>query len=152
MDNTERKMMRSQEEIFHQVISFSHVDDFLGIKKSDLIMYLDYKFAHPYLKLERTEEEWNNLRKEEGLDPIEEMKSYMPFAWDKANHCRGLSAARSLDHYWTWLWLIGEEEIPKTFANYQFYGKDQLIAVCVFLGLDHSQWDDGKRVNSEVHE
>jgi len=134
------------------VISFSHVDDFLGIKKSDLIMYLDYKFAHPYLKLERTEEEWNNLRKEEGLDPIEEMKSYMPFAWDKANHCRGLSAARSLDHYWTWLWLIGEEEIPKTFANYQFYGKDQLIAVCVFLGLDHSQWDDGKRVNSEVHE
>lgn len=32
---------------------------------------------------------------------------------------------------------------------YEHYGKEHLILVCKFLGLDPATWDDGVRVNSE---
>ena len=146
--NTERKVIRTQQEIINLVNNFTRMDDFFGVKKGDLIFYLDYEFAKAFLKPTVTEEEWKT-REGQDKEPIAEMRDYMPFAWDKANHCRGLSASRTLDHYAVWLWLIGEEEIPKTFANYQFYGKDQLVAICKFLGMDHHQWDDGNRINTE---
>lgn len=151
MENTERKVIRTQQEIYNLVKSFTRMDDFFGIKKQDLVFYLDYEHAKEFIKPEVTEEGWNSREGQDKL-PIEEMKSYMPFAWDKANNCRGLSASRSLDHYAVWLWLIGEEDIPKTFASYEFYGKPQLIEVCKFLGLDHTQWDDGRRVNTDIEE
>lgn len=146
MESTERKVIRSQEEIYNLIQSFTRLDDFFGVKKGDLIFYLDWDHAKEFLKC--SEHEWNT-REGQDKNPVDEMKSYMPFAWDKANNFRGLSAARSLDHYAVWLWLIGEEEIPKTFPNYEFYGKPQLIDICEFLGLDHTQWDDGVRKNHE---
>lgn len=146
MENTERKIIRSQDEICALINSFTRMDDFFGVKKGDLIFYLDWEHAKPFLKC--SEEEWKT-REGQDKSPVQEMKSYMPFAWDKANNFRGLSAGRSLDHYAVWLWLIGEEEIPKRFANYQFYGKDQLKDICDFLGLDHTIWDDGVRKNEE---
>ena len=73
---------------------------------------------------------------------------YMPFAWEKANGCRGLSAGRSIMHYIAWMWLLGEDGFDDM-AGYEYYGKDELIQICKHLGLDHTQWDDGVRVNSE---
>jgi hypothetical protein len=73
---------------------------------------------------------------------------YMPFAWEKANNCRGVSAWRSLSHYKAWLWLLGQDDFDDI-DDYEFYGKDQLRRICDFLGLDPDQWDDGIRVNSE---
>lgn len=73
---------------------------------------------------------------------------YMPFAWEKANNCRGISAARNLMHYKAWLWLLGEDGF-EDIDRYEHYGKDNLVRICKFLDLDASQWDDGRRVNSE---
>lgn len=73
---------------------------------------------------------------------------YMPFAWEKANNGRGISAARSLMHYKAWLWLLGQDWIDEH-DEYQFYGKDNLVRICKFLDLDSKQWDDGRRVNSD---
>lgn len=73
---------------------------------------------------------------------------YMAFAWDKANGFRGISATRSMAHYVAWLWLLGEDQF-EGIEDYQFYGKDQLVRICEFLGLDASQWDDGVRFNDE---
>lgn len=77
------------------------------------------------------------------------MIEYMPFAWEKANNCRGLSAGRSLAHYTAWLWLDGDNEIWPTLEDYEYYGKDKLVEICNYLGIDSKQWDDGIRKNSE---
>lgn len=53
------------------------------------------------------------------------IRSYMSFAFDKAVNHRGISAERSIAHYRSWLWLIGDEELL-AFAeddnNYMNYG------------------------------
>lgn len=78
-----------------------------------------------------------------------EMREYMDFAWQKANDFRGLSAGRSIQRYRAWLWLLGECDLIQEIDNYQYYGKDELVKICDYLGLDSSQWDDGVRRNGE---
>ncbi len=80
-----------------------------------------------------------------------EAVDYMEFAWDKANNFRGLSAGRSMDHFTSWLWLLGDNEIWSSLQQYEYYGKDNLRRICEFLGLDADQWDDGVRLNSEPY-
>jgi hypothetical protein len=72
---------------------------------------------------------------------------YMPFAWEKANGCRGLSAERSIHHYIAWLWLLEVEWADRLWDGYRFYGKPQLIRICEYLGLDPTTWDDGNRID-----
>lgn len=53
------------------------------------------------------------------------MSSYIGFAWDKAMGHRGLSAGRSLRHFETWLWLLGDDEtlaFLRDDNNYPQYG------------------------------
>lgn len=78
---------------------------------------------------------------------LNEMLDYMSFAFEKANNFRGISASRSMSHYSAWTWLIGDD-----FGNlldYEYYGKDNLVEICEKYGWDHSQWDDGVRLNDE---
>lgn len=77
------------------------------------------------------------------------MRAYMDFAWRKANGFRSLAAGRSIYYYKAWLWLLGEDEFANDLEDYQYYGKDELVRICDYLGLDASQWDDGVRRNSE---
>lgn len=79
---------------------------------------------------------------------VKQCHEYMPFAWEKANGCRGLSAARSLMQYKAWLWPLGEDGFEDV-DDYQFYGKDELRRICELLRIDADQWDDGVRVTSE---
>jgi len=74
---------------------------------------------------------------------------YMPFAWEKANNFRGISASRSISHYQAWLWLLGEDWADSLHDSYEFYGKPQLVRICEYLKLDPNQWDDGIRSNEE---
>ena len=72
-----------------------------------------------------------------------DMFAYLPFAWDKANHCLGLSAARSMEHMSSWLWLLGHDRASEQVLEYDLYGKPWLRAVCEAFGWDWRQWDDG---------
>ena len=134
--------MRTQKEILNR-IKIVEKDDFLGFQRSDLISYLDYENARPFLKDEISAEQW----KKEDKTPKEIMINYLPFAWEKANNKRGISASRSMDHYTSWLWLDGDENLHKTLSDYEYYGKPQLIEVCKYLGIDYLQYDDGIREN-----
>jgi len=74
----------------------------------------------------------------------------MPFAWEKANGCRGISASRSLRHMVAWLWLDGQDEFLEKWndlRDYEYYGKPQLIAICELYGIDWKKFDDGVRTN-----
>jgi hypothetical protein len=115
--------------------------------KSDLIDYLPFADAQPYLKPEVTEQEWAERQTK---PPLEAAKDYLDFAWGKANGCRGLSAGRSLDHLKAWLWLAGFGEVVDAhFDNYEHYGKKQLVIASELCGFDWGAHDDDSWVNNE---
>lgn len=140
---------RTQNEILVRIEEIKK-DDFFGFETSDLIEYLSFENAKQYLKDNVTKEQYNEDR--QSIVPKVQMIDYMPFAWEKANNFRGLSASRSMSHYRAWLWLDGDNELWKTLEDYQYYGKDKLVEICKYLGIDASQWDDGIRKNSESEE
>lgn len=136
-------MIRTDEEILLRIIERKE-KDFFGFEISDLIQRLPFEKAKSFLKPETKDSYWTPLpRDRESV--LKEMLDYMPFAWDKANNCRGLSAGRTMSHYMAWTWLIGDDLGDLT--TYQYYGKDHLVLICKHYGLDASQWDDGIREN-----
>lgn len=140
------KTNRTQEEILARMKE-REKEDFFGTERSDLLEYLDYNHAKPFLKETTTKEDWDEIYNKQ--TPREKMIEYMEFAWEKVNGFRGLSSARSMSHYTSWLWLDGDNELWKTLEDYNYYGKPQLVSICEYLGLDASEWDDGIRANSE---
>jgi hypothetical protein len=138
--------MKSQDEIVEKIKS--EKDDFFGAKRGDWIDFLDFEHAKEFLKPEVTAEEWKPKENTpEGIKAC--IINYLPFAWDKANGCRGISANRSINHMEAYLWLLGDEEFTEKFNHieYQYYGKDALIAVSEYVGFDWRAVDDGIRTN-----
>lgn len=122
--------------------------DFFGFVRSDLIGYLPFDAAKPFLKDEATAEQWDQMDRS-ALAVSGQIADYMPFAWGKANGRRGLSAGRSLCHMSAWLWMLGHDEAAESVLEYDHYGKPQLRAICEQFGIDWRALDDGKWSNSE---
>lgn len=136
---------RTQAEIVAR-IEFIKADDFFGFETSDLIDFLDYEHAKPYIKPEVTKEQWE---KRDHKTPEEHIKSYMNFAWDKANNKRGLSAGRSVSHYRSWTWLACNDELLNFINsdnNYAPYGKPILAKICEYYKLPNE--DNGDKSTS----
>lgn len=141
--------MRTQQEILERIKSLQEDEsNLLDFQRQDLVASLDYKNAKPFLKKDSTttKKEWEKIKL---VDFRKKMIDYMDFAWEKANNCRGLSAVRSLEHYISWLWLDGDDELHLTLNEYKHYGKDHLRKICEYLGLNPDDYDDGIRVNDE---
>ena len=142
--------MRTQDEIVKRIEARRQADP-LCFEIDEYIVRLDFAHAQPLIKDGVTEQEWN--RETDSLNaPVERMHSYMEFAWNKANNCRGISANRSILHYIAWLWLAEEDELlmqveDEFNGNYHFYGKPILEIICEHFSWDWSQWDDGIRTN-----
>ena len=138
--------MRTDEEIVAR-IEARKAEDFSGFETTDLLIRLPFEAALPYLNVKTKaagSEKWKQApRDREAV--LKEMLEYMPFAWEKANDCRGLSAGRTMNHYMAWVWLAGDDLGDLT--DYQYYGKDNLVKICNHYGWDSSQWDDGERTN-----
>ena len=118
--------------------------DFFGFEVSDLVVRLEYEKAKQFITPDVTQKDWEVVSREPA-DVISMMRDYMPFAWEKANDGRGLSAGRSLSHYSAWIWLAGDD--LGDLLEYEFYGKDKLVLICNHYGWDSSEWDDGVRTN-----
>lgn len=146
---TRNSETRTSEEVYAKLTELEKSgEDFFGFKRGDLVSYLPFERAKPYLKDGVTSEGWTPS--EINRDRIvEEMLDYMGFAWGKANNCRGLSAGRSIEHYEIWLWLLKDELGEKLEDLYQFYGKPCLRAICEKYGWDWRKWDNGEWRNSE---
>ena len=141
--------MRTQDEIGARVGERQEMD-MLGFEWHEYLPYLDFEHAKEYLKPEITTETWSG-GKPIDVDALKaEMIDYVPFAWEKANGFRGISASRSLSHFLAWFWLLGENEMVEMLdSDYEFYGKDQLRDITGWLGLDPDKFDDGVRQNEE---
>jgi hypothetical protein len=135
-------MMKTQDEIVTEVGNTINTDLF-GFRIGNLLQFLSFEKARKFLKDEATEEQW----KEHPLTReavIAEIRDYMPFAWQKANSCRGLSAMRSISHMQAWLWLLGADQAAETIEDYSCYGKPQLRSICEKLNIDWQKLDDGR--------
>ena len=141
--------LRTQDEIVQKVIDVqASNEDWLGTMTNDLLVYLSYENAKPFLQEDSTKEKWLEVEEKLSDELIrKDIKEYMEFAWEKANNFRGISAGRSMDHYTIWLWLLDID--LGELRDYNHYGKDELIKICIHFGLDHTQWDDGVRLNEE---
>lgn len=138
---------RTQEQIINRINSIKD-DDFFGWQTQDLMLYLDFEHAAPFLKEGTTAEQWADAR--EKLTPAQRIADYMSFAWDKANNCRGISAGRSLEHMRAWIWLDGNEDLLKEIEQgYEYYGKPHLVKICQVYGLDWRSLDNDEWVNDE---
>lgn len=124
--------MRTDQEIIDRINARKEAD------------FFGFELAKPFLNPDVKGEDWK-VQPRDRDSVLKEMLEYMPFAWDKANNCRGLSAGRSMCHYMAWVWLAGDDLGDLT--GYQYYGKDNLVKICDHYGWDSSQWDDGERTN-----
>ncbi len=114
---------RTQEQILER---FNSVGDIFSAQKEDLICYMTFENAKPFLddeyalKVERKEEEREMLS-----DAEKEIVEYLDFAYEKAEGQRANSAMRSMLHFRTWIWLDDPEfydEIIDEIDNYTNYG------------------------------
>ena len=118
----------------------------ISLSRMELLWYLPHDLAKQFLLTEFSK--WEVQPKNRDAI-ISQVHDYMPFAWDKANECKGLSAWRSMEHMSAWLWMLGEDLAAEDIEEYDFYGKPQLAAICEHFGWDWKQWDWGGWVNSE---
>ena len=115
--------MRTQEEI---VKRFEEVDDIFGTQKSDLLDFMTFENGRQFVtkeysaKVDSGEETW--VQK---TDAKSEILGYLNFAYGKAEDERGLSAARSMLHFKTWIWIDDQkfyDEIVWMIDDYTDYG------------------------------
>lgn len=86
---------RTPEEILAEIATCTMATDFAGVRRGDLIEFLPYEDAKAFLREGITEDEWKDAQKPATMEAIKAaVTDYMPFAWEKANNCRGLSAVR----------------------------------------------------------
>lgn len=140
-------MTRTVKEILDRIKAVEK-NDWLGTIRGDLVSYLPYSDAKPFLKPEVTEAGW----KVRTMTPLENANNYLTFAWGKANDCRSLSAGRSIEHFQAWMWLAGRDDIVEILSDgdrYCYYGKPLLVMVSALVGFDWAAADDGRWANDE---
>lgn len=101
--------MPTVEEIYNEAKLVS--EEPFPFRFEDLVLFLPYEYAKEFLKPEVTEIEWEkdvlSLDKELITNKIID---YLPFAFEKAEDERGLSAMRSIEYLKAWLFLFGDTE------------------------------------------
>lgn len=144
--------MRTNDEILAKMRD-ENWGDLFGTRQGDLLAWLPFEQAKEWLKPEATKETWdkNGFPRASTDDAVfAEIKGYMPFAWEKANDCRWLSAGRSMYHMQAWLWLLGVDDAEVArLEDYTLYGKPQLRAICEAFGIPWQHLDNGAWRNNE---
>ena len=131
---------RTEDEILEHV---EHVKDldFFAVRRCDLWSALPWQTARTRVPILSAipRKEWEAPDSFIADDDVlvERIIDYIPFAVDKAENHRGLSANRSVDHFKAWVWLMGDDAwraIP--WENYPQYGAPILAAVADLVGYE----------------
>lgn len=99
----------------------------LSFHLDSVLFYMPFELAKSSLKDDVTSDRWAEEYKPLTREAIiAEMNDYFDFAMEKAKGQRGISAARSIQKYQTWLFALGDEELSEEIENYSNYGLPQL--------------------------
>ena len=135
--------MKTVEQVKEKLKEGFKTDPF-GFGSSDLIHTLPFEDAKEYLveeflSKEGAKEEWENNRITTDEHVLMRIRGYIPFAQEKIDDERGLSADRSCQHFIAWFWLIDEEFSKKLedLYNYHYapYGQPVLDAVKEYMNV-----------------
>lgn len=105
--------MRTQDELVIKYKSISQdLDGIIGaMTGSDILIYMDYEHAEPFLKEDTSKEEWDAAYEELTDEKvIKSILDYLPFAHEKIINKRGISANRNVFHFLNWIWLLRDDE------------------------------------------
>lgn len=93
------KKLRTQKEMVDKIREMKK-EDMFGCWTGDLVTYLSFDNSKEFINPVDSEKRYEKFHREYTEENVTaEMKSYLKFAWEKANGQRGLSANRSLIHY-----------------------------------------------------
>lgn len=139
-------LVRTQEEIVSRINSVCELgNDPFGFECSEYVPYLDFEHAKPFLKEDTTPDDWKNCPSEKS--PVDCIREYMTFAFEKAWDERGISANRSIQHFIAWAWLSGDDELHRMIeeeyaSGYDDYGKPILRMICQHFAWDSKEFGD----------
>ena len=142
-----------------EVLEFTKNEDCFGLTGWGVLNFMTFEEAkkaniltdEAIKKIENGQEKWESIPYTP-QNVLNRIKSYLEFAWDKANDCRGISAWRSIQHFRNWFYMFGDKDIDvlvKELENYEYYGKPWLAIICEILNIDWEKLDDGYWDNSE---
>ncbi len=146
--------MRTQQEIIDRI---NHIkkEDFFGFSVGDLVSFLGFESAKPFLKKEFVEKEGAAQDWKEGMDNLDRgsilatMRDYMEFAQGKATDHRGLSAGRSINHFEVWVWMLGDEDFKALDAiGFENYGAPKLKHICDKYGFPWPSEEEDADINA----
>lgn len=105
-------------------------EDFFGFERGDLMVRLPFAvaMAEAFLKPDAPEADWPLASRDAEALRVE-IRDYLPFAREKCDDERGLSAMRSVNHFRAWTWLLGDDEAVAFLSdedNYAPYGRPML--------------------------
>lgn len=144
---------KTQQELVDRVRGYEQNTslDLFGVRRSKLILYMDYEHAQPYLKREMTAETWMpHLCFKSSI--LRDMQEYVEYAWqyirtaeDEVKQQRAsdtpairpsaILANRSLDHFAEWMWILGDTSVwDSKIASLPFahHGSTRLAAICEY--------------------
>lgn len=134
--------MQPTQDAIVQTVRDQEDSDMFGFRTSILIGYLDFEHAQRFIKEGFAPVDWS------GAYPSPEKvlydaKQYMGFAWSKALDHRGLSAGRSIDHYWAWGYMLDDAEVQDwcEHGEYAMYGAPILTDICRKYGWERLYGD-----------
>lgn len=116
--------MRTDDEILARIKEVEE-DDWLGVQQTDLISALPLEIVQSLLTEGDTftSTTWEDGRLNTDEKVREALHVYFPFAIEKAANHRGISAGRSIDHFRSWVWLLGDSPYQQiNWDNYAQYG------------------------------
>lgn len=131
--------MRTQQQILDR---YNSVKDLMGIQQTDLLDLMDFETVKPYLKPEYISSVEEGKEKFEFTTDLKKtILEYLPFAYEKAEGGRGISAERSLLHFKTWIWFDDPdfyEKIESSLTHYTNYGLSVLDKISEKYGYVNS--------------
>ena len=129
----------TQDEIVERILE-RRENDILCWELEDFYSYLDYEHVKQFLKKDIKKSDINaSILLRDNI--IKQIKEYMPFAIEKMEDERGISAERSICHFIGWTWLAGDKDLSNKIADKSKisndYGRDILKMICKFYNIDN---------------
>lgn len=131
--------MRTDDEIIARIGDVGS-RDWMRVEVTDLYCRLSFDKARPFLQKPVKTTAWR-VSPRDRISILSEMFYYLPFAWSKVNGGKILSAALSMSHYSSWIWLAGDD--LGNLLNYDGCGKEKLILICKYYNWDYKSWEKG---------
>lgn len=142
----------TSEEVFDLVDHYTENLD-CGRALSVLIPYMDWEHGSQIIDHSQhsmNEDVWNKevMRTRTRKSITEDMKDYMPHAWELVAKRRHAATTEALEHYQVWLSLMGEDALSDAMQSFgeHDYGATELAIVCQHFGWEYGHMDTRLRL------